>query len=120
MSVLGKILGGGVKEAVEGVGNVVDKFVHTAEEKERLKAELEAEITKRWQADASGDSWLSKNVRPLSMIAVLLVFFLLLFADGNIGDFSVNPAYLPVYNQLLITIVSGYFIVRSVDKRVKK
>lgn len=118
--ILSKVLGSGVKEAVEGVGNVVDKFVHTKEEQETLKAELEAEITKRWQADASGDSWLSKNVRPLTLAACLLVFFALMFTDGNIGEFEVQKGYLPIFNSLLITVVGGYFVVRSVDKRVKK
>lgn len=120
MGILDKVLGNGAKGVIEGVANTVDKFVHTKDEAEKLKAELEMEITKRWQADASGDSWLSKNVRPLSLVAVLLVFFVLLFADGNIGEFSVNEAYLPIYNSLLITIVGGYFAVRTIDKRTKK
>jgi hypothetical protein len=120
MGILDKVLGNGAKGVIEGVANTVDKFVHTKDEAEKLKAELEMEITKRWQADASGDSWLSKNVRPLSLVSVLVIFYAMLLLDGNVGEFSINNAYLPIYNQLLLAIVSGYFIVRTVDKRTKK
>jgi hypothetical protein len=120
MSILGKITGGSIKGAVEGVSNVIDKFVHTKDEAEKIKAEIEKEITKRWQADAASSSWLSSNVRPLSLVGVLLVFFILLFTDGNIGEFRVNSAYLPIYNSLLITVVGGYFAVRTIDKRSKR
>jgi len=106
-----------VEGIIGGVADTVDRFVHTKEEKEKLKAELEKEISKRWDSDMSSDTWLSKNVRPLSLVAVLVVFFILLFADGNIGEFSVNESYLPIYNSLLLSICGGYFVVRSVDKR---
>ena len=105
--------------AIEGVGNVVDKFVQTPDERDKLKAELEKEISKRWDSDMKSDSWLSKNVRPLGFASVLIVFFIMLFTDGNIGGFQINKAYLPIYNTLLVTITGGYFVVRTVDKRNK-
>ena len=122
MPFLNKLFGGSpAKKMVEGViggaADVVERFVYTKAQKEKLKAELEKEISKRWQADMASDTWLSKNIRPLTLASVLIVFFALLFADGNIGDFQVNEAYLPIYNSLLITVVGGYFVVRSVDKR---
>jgi hypothetical protein len=40
--------------------------------------------------------------------------------DGNVGEFSINNAYLSIYNSLLITVVGGYFAVRTIDKRTKK
>lgn len=106
-----------VKGVIEGAADVVDRFVQTPEEKAALKAELEKEISKRWQADMQTDSWLSKNIRPLTLLAVLVVFFFMLLTDGNIGDFKINEGYLPIYNSLLITVVGGYFVVRSFDKR---
>lgn len=121
---LGKLLGGGaegagagVKEIVEGIGGTIDKFVHTPEEKAQLKAELENEISKRWEADAASKSWLSRNIRPLLVLWSIVIFTSLLFADGNLGEFSVRPAYLPIFETMLITIVGGYFVLRSVDKR---
>ncbi len=106
-----------IQGVIGGAADVVDRFVHTNEEKEKLKAELEKEISKRWQSDMASDTWLSKNIRPLTLASVLIVFYALLFADGNIGDFKINEGYLPIYNSLLITVVGGYFVVRSVDKR---
>ena|SRR6056297_2326526 len=122
MPFLNKLFGGSpakkmVEGVIQGVGDTVDRFVHTKDEKAKLKAELEKEISKRWQADMASDTWLSKNIRPLTLASVLIVFFALLFADGNIGNFQVNEDYLPIFNQLLLAVTSGYFIVRSVDKR---
>ena len=123
MSWIKKVLGGSspAKQMVEGViggaANVVDRFVHTKDEREALKAELEKEISARWKADMQSDTWLSKNIRPLTLASVLIVFYALLFADGNIGEFAVNEGYLPIYNSLLITVVGGYFVVRTIDKK---
>lgn len=108
-----------IKGAIEGVSGVVDKFVMSKDEKARLKNELEKQISERWAADMHSDSWLSKNVRPLSLIYVLFVFSVLAFTDGNVGEFKVQKEYLPIFNVLLVTVVGGYFAVRSVDKRKK-
>lgn len=124
MGILNKILGGagegagkGIKEIVEGVGGTIDKFVQTPEEKAQLKAELESEISKRWEADAAGKSWLAQNVRPLSLVWALSIFTIMLFTDGNVGEFSIQPVYVPVFQTVLITILGGYFVARSFDKR---
>ena len=66
-----KLLGKSAKETIEAVSNVVDRYVSTPEEKEALKASIEAEISQRWKADMGSDSWLSKNVRPLTLIVVV-------------------------------------------------
>ena len=73
---LNKILGKGAKETIEAVSNVVDRYVSTPEEKAALKASIESEISSRWKSDMTSDSWLSKNVRPLTLIVVIsfLVF----------------------------------------------
>ncbi|NRA49787.1 MAG: hypothetical protein HRU12_11700 [Phaeodactylibacter sp.] len=110
---------GMVQGVVESAASVVDRFVHTKEEQAQLKSELEKEITSRWKSDMASDTWLSKNIRPLSFASVLIVFYLMLFFDGNVGRFTINDAYLPIYNQLLFTIVGGYFVLRSIDKRKK-
>jgi hypothetical protein len=105
-----------IKETAEVVTNIVDKFVATPEEKAEIKKQVEEEITKRWITDNEG-SWLTRSVRPLSLICVLGVFFLMLFTDGNIGEFKIQKEYIPVYQILLITIVGGYFAVRTIDKK---
>jgi len=106
-----------IKGAVEGVGNVVDKFVQSPDEKAKLKAELEKEISQRWGADMTSDSWLSKNVRPLVLIWAMVNFTLLMWLDGNVGEFSVSESWIPMFSNIMITIIGGYFVVRSIDKR---
>ena len=124
MGLIDRIIGGGaegagkgIKEIVEGVGGTIDKFVQTPEEKAQLKAELETEISKRWEADAAGKSWLSQNVRPITLVWCLTIFSIMLFTDGNIGDFKIQDAYIPVFQTVLITVIGGYFVARSLDKR---
>ena len=83
MSILGTIFSGGAKDLVEGVGGVIDNL-HTSKE-EKLEAErkvkelvssyqttLEKEISSRWNADMKSDSWLSKNVRPLVLVFLVV------------------------------------------------
>jgi len=124
MGLIDRIIGGGaegagkgIKEIVEGVGGTIDKFVQTPEEKAQLKAELETEISKRWEADAGGKSWLARNVRPITLVWCLVIFSIMLFTDGNIGDFKIQDAYIPVFQTVLITVIGGYFVARSFDKR---
>ena len=81
MSVLGKIFSGGANELVKSVGGVIDNLTTSKDEKleaERkikelvanYEVEMEKNITSRWEADLKSDSWLSKNVRPLTLVLV--------------------------------------------------
>jgi len=113
---LNKILGKGAKETIEAVSNVVDKYVSTPEEKAALKASIEAEISNRWKSDMGSDSWLSKNVRPLTLIVVIVFLVLMTFFDG-LGWVDVNDSWISLWNMLSVTVVGGYFAVRTLDKR---
>ena len=68
-------------------------------------AEMEA-VTRRWEADAKSGSWLSSNVRPLS-----LIFMLLVYAVGFFFKYQLD-----VVNQLLMLMVGAYFGGRSFEK----
>lgn len=114
--ILNRIIGKGAKETIEAVSNVVDKFVSTPEEKEAVRASIEAEISQRWKADMTSDSWLSKNVRPLVLIVVVAFLVIVTFFDG-LGILSVDNAWISLWNMLSVTVVGGYFAVRSIDKR---
>ena len=113
---LNKILGKGAKETIEAVSNVVDRYVSTPEEKAALKASIESEISSRWKSDMTSDSWLSKNVRPLTLIVVISFLVVTTFFDG-LGYLQVDPAWVSLWNMLSVTVVGGYFAVRSIDKR---
>ena len=99
---LGNLLSGGAADLVKGVGGVIDNL-HTSEE-ERLAAEqkikeivanyeveMEKNITNRWEADLKSDSWLSKNVRPLTLVFLIVCTMLLIFIDAGPLKFEVNP-----------------------------
>ncbi len=113
---LNKILGKGAKETIEAVSNVVDRYVSTPEEKAALKASIESEISSRWKSDMTSDSWLSKNVRPLTLIVVISFLVVTTFFDG-LGYLKVDPAWISLWNMLSVTVVGGYFAVRTLDKR---
>ena len=130
MNILGKIFSSGATALVKGVGEVIDNL-HTSKD-EKLAAELkvkelianyevqmEKEISSRWEADMKADNWLSKNIRPLILIFLTFILVLLSFLDGNIGGFTINEAYKPIYQTLLITVYAAYFAGRSIEK-IKK
>ncbi len=128
MSKLLKILGGNV---IEKVGGVIDNLTTTEEERlaakqaiEELmvKAESQAQeqVTRRWEADMKSDNWLSKNIRPLICIFLTAMFIIISIFDGNLGEFVISPAYVPIYQTLLITVYGAYFAGRSIEKIRKK
>lgn len=111
-----KLLGKSAQETIQAVSNVVDRYVSTPEEKAALKESIEKEISSRWRADMKSDSWLSKNVRPLTLIVVVVFLVLMTFFDG-MGWVDVNNAWVQLWNMLSVTVVGGYFAVRTLDKR---
>lgn len=113
-----KILNAGAKETVQAVANVVDQFVQNPQEKEAARAAIENEITRRWQADSLTDSWLSKNVRPLTLATVMVFLVLMTFFEG-FGISSVNERWIGLWELVSVTVIGGYFAVRTVDKRTK-
>ena len=130
MSILGTIFSGGAKDLVEGVGGVIDDL-HTSEE-EKLQAEhkvkellseyetaIEMEITKRWDSDMKSDSWLSKNVRPMVLIFLVVSTVLMVFIDAGAISFTVDEDWKDLLKMVLITTVGAYFGGRSYEK-IKK
>ena len=83
-------------------------------------AELQAdsveaqELTKRQQADMASDSWLSKNIRPLTLIAILAGYFT--FAMMSAFDMDTNRAYVELLGQWGMLIMSFYFGGRTLEK----
>jgi hypothetical protein len=127
---LGKLFSGGAAELVKGVGGVIDNL-HTSQE-EKLEAErkikeiianyeveMEKNITSRWEADLKSDSWLSKNVRPMVLIFLIVCTMLLIFIDAGAIKFNVKDSYVDLLQLVLITVIGAYFGGRSLEK-VKK
>tara|TARA_Y100001938_G_scaffold137869_1_gene202651 strand:- start:378 stop:770 length:393 start_codon:yes stop_codon:yes gene_type:complete len=130
MSLLGTIFSSGATELVKGVGGVIDDLTTTYEERAEAKLKIEEmaanldiqmqkEVSARWSQDMNSDSWLSKNVRPLTLVFLTFIFVILSFFDGNVGGFEVSKEYIPVYQTLLMVVYGAYFAGRSIEK-VKK
>jgi len=115
-NVIKKILSGGAMETVDAVANVVDKFVQNPEEKEAARQAIEEEISKRWDSDMSSDSWLSKNVRPLTLATIVSFLISMTFFEG-FGVSNVSERWIGLWEMVSVTVIGGYFAVRSVDKR---
>ena len=94
--------GGGI---VDSIGGVVDKFVQTSDEKAAFEKELteifikaesdiQQNVTERWRADMGSDSWLSKNVRPMVLIFLVLCTMVLVFIDAGFVEFKVESKWI--------------------------
>jgi len=130
MSILGKIFSSGAADLVKGVGGVIDNL-HTSKE-EKLAAEqkikelvsdyetkMEANITDRWKADMNSDSWLSKNVRPMILIFLVVSTVLMIFIDAGTIAFTVEQKWTDLLQLVLITVIGAYFGGRSFEKSKK-
>jgi hypothetical protein len=71
-------------------------------------------ITDRWQADMSSDSWLSKNIRPMSLIAIFMGYFL--FALMSAFGYNANESYVTLLGNWGMIIMGSYFAGRTVEK----
>ena len=127
---LGQLFSGGAADLVKGVGGVIDNL-HTSKE-EKLEAErkikelianyeveMEKNITDRWKADMNSDSWLSKNVRPLILIFLVVSTVLMIFIDAGTIQFVVEEKWTDLLQLVLITVIGAYFGGRSFEKRKK-
>ena len=130
MSILGKMFSGGAADLINSVGDVVDNL-HTSKE-EKLAAqhkvkklvanyevEMEKNITDRWKADMNSDSWLSKNVRPMILIFLVVSTVLMIFIDAGTIQFTVEQKWTDLLQLVLITVIGAYFGGRSFEKSKK-
>ena len=126
MSIIGKILSGGV---LKDVNNIVDTLHTSPVEKKEIKlkfkqlladaeSKAQEQVTRRWEADSKA-GWLPANIRPLTLAFLTMIFVIISFFDGNVGGFTMNPIYAPIYTNLLMVIYGSYFAGRTIEK-IKK
>lgn len=77
------------------------------------------EVTKRWQYDMSSDSWLSKNIRPLTLAFLTATLFIYIILDSSIQGFKIDSNWIDLLSSLLLLVYGGYFGARTVEKVVK-
>jgi len=119
--------------AILDIGNkLVDKFFPDPAQAEQAKLKLlemqqtgelaqlnadvaeQHELTERLKADMGSDSWLSKNIRPMTLIAILTGYFV--FAGLSAAKIDVNESYVQLLGQWGMLIMSFYFGGRTLEK----
>ena len=119
--------------AVLDIGSkLVDKFFPDPQQAEQAKLKLlemnqngelaqlnadvaeQHELTERLKADMGSDSWLSKNIRPMTLIAILTGYFV--FAGLSAAKIDVNESYVQLLGQWGMLIMSFYFGGRTLEK----
>ena len=124
MSILTKIFSAGAGDLVKNVGGVIDNLTTSKEEKmeaERkikdlvmgYEAEMQKQVTERWKMDMQSDSWLSKNIRPLVLIFLVVSTVMLVFIDAGVISFEVKASWVDLLQLVLITVIGAYFGGRS-------
>lgn len=121
-------------------GKLIDKLIPDPEAKAKAQAELikmqqdgelakmanetdlykteQNNLTDRLKADMSSDSWLSKNIRPMTLIFILLAYST--FAMMSAFDYNTNQAYVELLGQWGMLIMSFYFGGRTLEKIMEK
>ena len=113
------ITGGKVSDILNAISGSKEL---NAVEKEMLIKELEQdviemqEVTKRWGSDMSSDSWLSKNIRPLSLAFLTLSLFIYVILDSSLDSFKIAEQWISLLGNLLMLVYGGYFGARTLEK----
>ena len=103
------------------VKNLIDRQYPDLDPEE-VKAKLDAEVqfqnnvTERWKADMNSDSWLSKNVRPLVLMFLVVCTMNLVFIDAGVIEFKVEERWINLLEITLLTVIGAYFGGRSIEK----
>ena len=116
--------GGGIVDKISGV---VDRFVRTKDEKAEFEKQMteiliEAEaamqknVTERWKADLEHGNWLTRSVRPLVLIFLIVATVLMVFIDSGSIHFTVEEKWTELLQLVLMTTIGAYFGGRSAEK----
>ena len=119
----------GTEKVIDGVGEILDNVITNKEEKLNAKAklkeimnsykiEVEKNITARWETDSNGNI-LTRSVRPLVLIFLIVCTMLLVFIDSGSIAFEVADKWTDLLQLTLITVIGAYFGGRSVEKLKK-
>lgn len=140
---LTNVFSSGAEKLVEATGNALDKVFTNKEEVQQGKIEMakvinanmenmeqlanqanadaQKELTERLRIDMNSDNKLSKNIRPATLIFLLVMFTALVVIDSIGGlNFQVDEGYKEIIKYLLMAVFSFYFIGREITKMMKK
>ena len=129
-NILAKLFGATGGNIAEKISGIIDKHTFSKVEKAQFEKEMEEiwikaeadiqkNVTDRWKTDMNSDSWLSKNVRPLVLIFLVVSTVLMVFIDAGVISFEVKANWIDLLQLVLITVIGAYFGGRSVEKLKK-
>lgn len=135
MSWITEIFSSSVGTVIDSVGKIVDNLHTSDDEKLKAKAELlmlqtefelktkeidlqyEQEVSKRWVSD--NEHIVTRLTRPAIVLWSFVLLTIVMLLDGNIGEFTINEAYIPLLETIVVTSVVAYMGGRSVEKVTK-
>ena len=128
---LAKLFGNAGGGVIDKLAGVADRFIRTKDEKANFEKEMtqifiEAEsqmqknVTERWKADLEHGNWLTRSVRPLVLIFLIVATVLMVFIDSGSLAFNVEVKWTDLLQIILITVIGSYFGGRSIEKIRKK
>tara|TARA_R110002124_G_scaffold274669_1_gene444654 strand:- start:970 stop:1368 length:399 start_codon:yes stop_codon:yes gene_type:complete len=129
--ILAKIFGATGSNIAEKISDIIDKHTFSKVEKAQFEKEMtqvwidaesdiQKNVTERWKTDMNSDSWLSKNVRPIVLIFLVVSTVLMVFIDAGVIEFEVKPSWIDLLQLVLITVIGSYFGGRSYEKINRK
>ena len=119
LKVVGSLVSGDIQGAIKAITN--DTTMTEAEREHALKVmqldiqEMES-VTRRWESDNNADSFLTKNIRPLSLVFLTVTTVLLIFLDSFDATISVPSEWVELLKSLLLGIYIAYFGSRGLEK----
>ena len=130
-NILAKLFGKAGGNVVDKIAGVADRFIRTKDEKAEFEKQMtqifiEAEaamqknVTDRWKADLEHGNWLTRSVRPLVLIFLIVATVLMVFIDSGSLVFNVEEKWTDLLQIILITVIGSYFGGRSIEKIRKK
>ena len=129
--ILAKIFGAAGGGIAEKISNIVAKHTFSKEDQARFEkemtevfisaeSEMQKNVTARWEADANSDSWLSKNVRPMVLIFLVVSSVLMVFIDAGWIEFEISQSNQALLTTSLTVTLGAYFGGRSFEKIRRK
>ena len=131
--ILAKIFGNAGGSVLQKLSGVADKFITTGDEKRSFQKDMEQifldaeaamqkNVTERWKADLEHGNWLTRSVRPLVLIFLIISTVIMVFVDSGSITFNVEQKWTDLLQLVLMTTIGAYFGGRSVEKfnQIKK
>ena len=129
--IIAKIFGKAGGSVVDKLACVADRFIRTKDEKAAFEKEMtqifidaeaamQKNVTDRWKADLEHGNWLTRSVRPLVLIFLIVATVLMIFIDSGSIKFDVEQKWTDLLQLVLITVIGAYFGGRSFEKFNKK